>query len=141
MTARSRSQDSSVPLPLLFQLSHPLYESRIFPEMVQIGIIFKQRMTGKTVIRRRLQPIDGLLSLFHHRISASDVISGMVKVAEALSPFHRASDLGLSLILAAVQGCDQGLDARKQSYVCMPRIIFQELFDYGRRFVSSSKMQ
>src|SRR5262245_24226034 len=109
--------------------------------MIQIRIILKQWITGKTAIRRHLKPPGSFLSLFHHRISASDVISGMVKVAEALSPFRRASDLVFSLILAAVQGCDQGLDARKQSYVCIPRIIFQELFDYGRRFVSSSKMQ
>src|SRR5262245_20418378 len=102
--------------------------------------MLKQWITGEAVIRRRLKPFNGRLSLFHHRISASDVISGMVKVSESLSLFYRALDLALRLTLFAGQGREQSLNACEQPSVDVPRIIPQELINHGRRIVSFSKM-
>ena len=131
----------SVLFPLLLQLRHQRDKARIFSEPLQVWIALEQWITREAVVRRRLEPLDRRLSFLHHGISASDVISGMVKVAEALSLFYGAPDLVLSLIFSTVQRCDQGLDAHKQPYVCIPRIIFQKLINYGPRFVSSSEMQ
>jgi len=86
---RRLSQNGPEIFPLLPQFRQERDEARILSKVIQIGIPFEQRVAGKAIVSRRLQPFDRLLRFVHNRISAGDVISSVMKMCEPL-PFSMA---------------------------------------------------
>src|SRR2546422_6431371 len=120
-------------LPLCLQFYHEGDKMLVLSEMVQVGITFKQGITGEPIIRRHWQPLHGKLSLFHERISGSDGVSCMVKMAVVLSNFCRSLDLLLRLTVIASRSREHRLYAGETSAFVL-RIIFQGLGNRCCRF-------
>ena len=87
-----RSQRGLIALPLLLQLRQEGDESLIFPQTIQVGIALEQWITGKAIVGGDLQPFNCRLRFVEQRISRSDVISGVMKMAETFPDLDGALD-------------------------------------------------
>ena len=85
--------------PLLLLLRQESNEPGILPQIIQVRVAFKQRIAGKAIVGRRLQPFDRLLRFVHQRIGARNIIGRVMKVPESLSLFNRCFDFFLGDLL------------------------------------------
>src|SRR5260370_17276000 len=75
-----RSKQGHVVLPLLLLIGHELHEARILPDVVQVGISIKERITGKTVFGGHSQVFHGWLRFVHQSVSRSDDVGGVMEM-------------------------------------------------------------
>src|SRR5260370_12381192 len=75
-----RSKHGIVVLPLLLLIGHELHEARILPDVVQVGISVKERITGKTVFGGHSQVFHGWLRFVHQSVSRSDDVGGVMEM-------------------------------------------------------------
>ncbi len=62
-----------------------------------VSVILKERITRKTFVDRRIQPFDGHFRFVEQSVSGSDVVSGVVKMAEARPNLDGALNCGFRL--------------------------------------------
>src|SRR6266705_1772576 len=66
------SQSRIITFPLLLQLSHESNEPLVLPQVVQVGIVLKQRITGEAIIGSGLQPFNRLLRFLEQGVRRSN---------------------------------------------------------------------
>ena len=109
-----RSKHGHVVLPLLLLIGHELHEARILPDVVQVGISIKERITGKTVFGGHSQVFHGWLRFVHQSISRSDDVGGVMEMFIAFPDLDGAPNSLFRTALITGSRCKQGLHAGEQ---------------------------
>ena len=134
-----RSKRGHVVLPLLLLIGHELHEARILPDVVQVGISVKERITWKAVFGGHSQVFHGWLRFVHQSVSRSDDVRGVMEVFIAFSDFDGAPNSLFRSPLITGGGCEQGLHAGEQSARVLG-IFLQELVHPDRSLILPSQL-
>src|SRR5260370_17241543 len=75
-----RAKHGHVVLPLLLLIGHELHEARILPDVVQVGISIKERITGKTAFGAHSQVFHAWLRFVHQSISRTVIVAALMEM-------------------------------------------------------------
>ncbi len=118
----------------MFQLLHEFDERCILSKVIQIVVGGEKRIAGETIVRRGCEPFCSLFRLMAESEGGGNVISGVVKVAEALALFNSQLDLRMHFSFIARRGRQHCLNAVEEAAAVL-RIVGQQFRNFCRRFI------
>src|SRR5580704_15661989 len=93
------SQRCGEMLPLLLLLRHECDKLRVFSQVIQLGVLVKQRIIWKALIGGHSQPFHRLLWFLHKSVSGGDVVRRVMEVSVAAANGQCSLDRLLSFAL------------------------------------------
>src|ERR1044071_383301 len=93
------------------------FEGRIRAKVIEVRVFLQERVARVPLVRRPLEPRQGIVISVHERISRADIVGDVMKMNEPILALLRDLDFCFGLGLLACRGTEDGLDTNQQRIV------------------------